>query len=130
VAALGGRGVGLISAVVAAIVATMVAVTAVVATRAIVAARAVVVVVIRVFLLALLLLVGGVLEGDAMEAPELGALLGAVALGVVGVGLRVDLPGWGILGGFFLLAGGEVLRGLLGVIGATEERVIRVLVLR
>ena len=86
-------------------------------------------VVVGVLLLALLLLVGGVLEGDAMEASELCALLGAIPLGVDGVRLRVDLLGWGILGGFFLLAGGEVLRGLLGVVGTAEERIIGILVL-
>ena len=98
------------------------------AARAIATAGAVVVIVV-VVVRVLLLIVGGVLEGDATEAPELSALLGAVALGVVGVGLRVDPLGWGILGGFFLLAGGEVLRGL-GVVGAAEKGVVGVLVLR
>jgi len=85
------------------------AVAAIVAARAVLAIGVVVVVVIGVLLAVLLLLVVGLLKGGAAEAAQLGALLVAVPLGVVGVGLRVIFPGRGILGGFLLLNGGEVL---------------------
>ena len=126
-AALGCRGAGLVSTIVA-------AVAPIGAARAIMVVRAMIVVVVVIFILVVLLLIGA-LETGAVEAAELGTLLVVVALGVVGVrGFIVLLRRrvavqHRLLRDFLFLAGGEVERGVFLVKLPSLERVLGVGVL-